>query len=139
MFQKIYGIDAHTSKPVNTKRLKPALAGIKERENQMTEKRKGFKIRAVAVLLIAVMVISMAGCGGMKTSEEKTSISVYLWGTGILDQNARYIQSQFPDLELEFEGVEPMLIPYYSQDGEGWLLTYPAFQIADPEDYITVK
>lgn len=29
-----------------------------------------------------------------------------------------------------FDGVEPMLIPYYSQDGEGWLLTYPAFQIA---------
>lgn len=68
----------------------------------MTEKRKGFKIRAVAVLLIAVMVISMAGCGGTKTSEEKTSISVYLWGTGILDQYARYIQSQLPDLELEF-------------------------------------
>lgn len=68
----------------------------------MTEKRKGFKIRAVAVLLIAVMVISMAGCGGMKTSEEKSSISVYLWGTGILDQYARYIQSQLPDLELEF-------------------------------------
>lgn len=68
----------------------------------MIMKRRGFIFRAVAVLLIAAMALSLAGCGGQKASEEKTAISVYLWSAGMLDKYARYIQSQLPDLELEF-------------------------------------
>lgn len=34
----------------------------------------------------------------------------------------------------ETDGVEAVLLPYYSQNGEGWLLTYPSFQIALNKD-----
>ena len=65
-------------------------------------KGKNYKKRAVAALLIAVMAMSLIGCGSQDKASEKNHISVYLWSSVLLAEYAPYIQSQLPDLELEF-------------------------------------
>ena len=65
-------------------------------------KGKNYKKRAVAVFLIAVMVMGLIGCGSQDKASEKKHISVYLWSSALLAEYAPYIQSQLPDLELEF-------------------------------------
>lgn len=65
-------------------------------------KGKNYKKSAVAALLIAVMAMSLIGCGSQDKAPEKNHISVYLWSSVLLAEYAPYIQSQLPDLELEF-------------------------------------
>ena len=65
-------------------------------------KGKNYKKRVVAVFLIAVMVMGLIGCGSQDKASEKKHISVYLWSSALLAEYAPYIQSQLPDLELEF-------------------------------------
>ena len=65
-------------------------------------KGKNYKRSAVAALLIAVMAMGLIGCGSQDKASEKKHISVYLWSSALLAEYAPYIQSQLPDLELEF-------------------------------------
>lgn len=65
-------------------------------------KGKDYKKRVIAALLIAVMAISLIGCGNQDKASGEKHISVYLWSSALLAEYAPYIQSQIPDLELEF-------------------------------------
>ena len=60
------------------------------------------KKRTIAALLIAVMVMGLAGCGSKDKASGKKHFSVYLWSPSLIADYAPYIQSQLPDLELEF-------------------------------------
>lgn len=63
---------------------------------------RNLKKRTIAALLIAVMVMGLIGCGSRDKASEKKHISVYLWSSSLIAEYAPYIQSQLPDLELEF-------------------------------------
>ena len=60
--------------------------------------------RLLSVLLASIMSITLlSGCTGKKTEEENTDpIRVYLWTTNLYDKYAPYIQSQLPDVNIEF-------------------------------------
>lgn len=71
-------------------------------EAQRMNNRK--RNRLLSVLLASIMSIALlSGCTGKKTEEENTDpIRVYLWTTNLYDQYAPYIQSQLPDVNIEF-------------------------------------
>ncbi len=58
----------------------------------------------IPVILAAVMVVSLlAGCGASGTAkEDKDTITVYLWTTAMYEKYAPYIQSQLPDINIQF-------------------------------------
>ena len=59
--------------------------------------------RLTAILLTAALVISMlAGCGAADKKEKADSITVYLWSYSLYSTYAPYIQSQLPDVDIEF-------------------------------------
>lgn len=54
-------------------------------------------------LLSAMLtVLLFTGCGALDQKEKADSISVYLWSTTLYDVYAPYIQSQLPDVDIEF-------------------------------------
>ena len=60
--------------------------------------------RFLAVVLLAVMVaLLLSGCGKKSREQEnKETIRVYLWTTNLYEKYAPYIQSQLPDVNIEF-------------------------------------
>ena len=60
--------------------------------------------RALAVLLMMVMSISLlSACGGKsEEKEDAETITVYLWSTNLYEKYAPYIQEQLPDINVEF-------------------------------------
>ena len=60
--------------------------------------------RALAVLLMMVMSISLlSACGGKsEKKEDAETITVYLWSTNLYEKYAPYIQEQLPDINVEF-------------------------------------
>ena len=64
--------------------------------------------RLVSVLAALVMAISLlAGCGTKSTEqlekqEDTQTIQVYLWSTSLYETYAPYVQSQLPDVNIEF-------------------------------------
>ena len=65
-------------------------------------KRKN-RMRCIsAILTVAMMATVLSGCGTSKKKEEEDTITVYLWSTGLYDKYAPYIQSQLPDVNIEF-------------------------------------
>ena len=60
--------------------------------------------RFLAVVLLAVMAASLlSGCGKKSREQEnKETIRVYLWTTNLYEKYAPYIQSQLPDVNIEF-------------------------------------
>ena len=65
-------------------------------------KRKIMNLKRVLsfVLVIGMSVSLLVGC--KKKEAEKETISVYLWTTNLYDKYASYIQSQLPDVNVEF-------------------------------------
>lgn len=67
-----------------------------------TKKRK----RGLSVLLavLAAAVCLLTGCGTQKSEaqEDAETIQVYLWNTTLYENYAPYIQSQLPDVNIEF-------------------------------------
>ena len=55
-----------------------------------------------AVLCVAMASLLFTGCTAEQREETAESISVYLWSTTLYDSYAPYIQSQLPDVDLEF-------------------------------------
>ena len=64
--------------------------------------------RLVSVLAALVMVVSLlAGCGTKSTEqlekqEDTQTIQVYLWSASLYETYAPYVQSQLPDVNIEF-------------------------------------
>ena len=64
--------------------------------------------RLVSVLAALVMAVSLlAGCGTktaeqVQEQEDAQTIQVYLWSTSLYDTYAPYVQSQLPDVNIEF-------------------------------------
>ena len=67
-----------------------------------TKKRKCGLSFLLAVLAAAVCLLT--GCGAQKSEaqEDAETIQVYLWNTTLYEINAPYIQSQLPDVNIEF-------------------------------------
>ena len=64
-------------------------------------KKKGIKNALSLLLVIGLSVSLMLGCN-KKTTKEKQTIQVYLWTTSLYEKFASYIQSQLPDVNIEF-------------------------------------
>ena len=64
-------------------------------------KKKGIKNALSLLLVIGLSVSLMLGCN-KKTTKEKQTIQVYLWTTSLYEKYAPYIQSQLPDMNIEF-------------------------------------
>ena len=64
--------------------------------------------RLVSVLAALVMAVSLlTGCGtktaeNVEKQEDAQTIQVYLWSTSLYETYAPYIQSQLPDVNIEF-------------------------------------
>lgn len=67
-----------------------------------TKKRKRGLSFLLAVLAAAVCLLT--GCGAQKSEaqEDTETIQVYLWNTTLYEKYAPYIQSQLPDVNIEF-------------------------------------
>ena len=58
------------------------------------------KVRLICVILTAALLLALLpGCAGEK---EEDTITVYMWSAGLYDSYAPYIQSQLPDLDIQF-------------------------------------
>lgn len=54
-------------------------------------------------LVMTMAVLSLAGCKeGSRDKEDKQTITVYLWTANLYDTYAPYVQSQLPDVDVEF-------------------------------------
>ena len=82
-----------------------------------------------------------------------------MWSAALYDTYAPYIQSKLPDVDIEFVvgnndldfykfinvvalqkmDFDAVFLPYFGQNGEQWLLTYPAFQVALNKDLTKEK
>lgn len=63
------------------------------------------KLRRKKVILFLLLTVTalLAGCGKKSVKkEEAETIRVYLWTTNLYDKYAPYIQSQLPDVNIEF-------------------------------------
>ena len=75
-------------------------------ENDLMNKRT--LRRLFSVLIALVMAVSLlTGCGtktaeNVKKQEDAQTIQVYLWSTSLYETYAPYIQSQLPDVKIEF-------------------------------------
>ena len=64
--------------------------------------------RLFSVLMALVMAVSLlTGCGtktaeNVEKQEDAQTIQVYLWSTSLYENYAPYIQSQLPDVKIEF-------------------------------------
>ena len=67
-----------------------------------TKKRKRGLSFLLAVLVTAACLLT--GCGAQKSEaqEDAETIQVYLWNTTLYEKYAPYIQSQLPDVNIEF-------------------------------------
>ena len=61
--------------------------------------KRAKKIRLGLILL--AMVLTLPGCGGM-TAKQAEPITVYLWSAELYDGYAQYIQSQLPEVDIQF-------------------------------------
>lgn len=58
----------------------------------------------ICLLLVCVMALGLlAGCGtGNTAKEDADTITVYMWSTAMYDKYAPYVQSQLPDVNIQF-------------------------------------
>lgn len=63
-----------------------------------------YMLKKLICLLTVIFTVSgvVSGCGKQSEEKESEAISVYFWSVGLIDEYAPYIQSQLPDLEIEF-------------------------------------
>ena len=87
-----------------------------------------------AALLVALLVALLPGCAGEK---EEDTITVYMWSAGLYDSYAPYIQSQLPDLDIQFVVGNNDLDFYKFLDQNGTLpdiITCRRFALHDAAD-----
>ncbi len=65
--------------------------------------KKSFFKKIVSALTTVVMTVTLfSGCNATTENEDKETISVYLWTTVLYEKYAPYIQSQLPDVNIQF-------------------------------------
>lgn len=67
-----------------------------------TKKRKRGLSVLLAVLIAAVCLLTGCGAQTSEAQENAETIQVYLWNTTLYEKYAPYIQSQLPDVNIEF-------------------------------------
>ncbi|MBP1561948.1 MAG: extracellular solute-binding protein [Oscillospiraceae bacterium] len=66
-------------------------------------KQKKIGMRLVSSATAAMMsALLFAGCGASNAREDADTISVYLWSAALYESYAPYIQSQLPDVNIQF-------------------------------------
>lgn len=63
--------------------------------------RRGLSL-VLAVLIAGVCLLSGCGANKRAAQEDAETIQVYLWNTTLYENYAPYIQSQLPDVNIEF-------------------------------------
>lgn len=58
--------------------------------------------KTIAILLAAVTALTVSGCGRNEAAGGKVKLTVYLYGSGLLNGYAQAVQKLVPDVELEF-------------------------------------
>lgn len=65
--------------------------------------KKNFFKKIVSALIAAAMTVTLfSGCNNTTENGDKETISVYLWTTVLYEKYAPYIQSQLPDVNIQF-------------------------------------
>lgn len=65
--------------------------------------KKSIVKRIISVIISAIITaVLFSGCNAAPEREDKETISVYLWTTALYDKYAPYIQSQLPDVNIQF-------------------------------------
>lgn len=65
--------------------------------------KKGVFKKIVSALIAAAMTVTLfSGCNSTPENEDKETISVYLWSTALYEKYAPYVQSQLPDVNIQF-------------------------------------
>ncbi|MGN0688591.1 MAG: extracellular solute-binding protein [Oscillospiraceae bacterium] len=65
--------------------------------------KKSFLWKTLSAIIAGVMTAALfSGCNATTESEDKDTISVYLWTTAMYEKYAPYIQSQLPDVNIQF-------------------------------------
>ena len=68
---------------------------------KMKKMRRGLSL-VLAVLIAGVCLLSGCGAKRNEAQEDAETIQVYLWNTTLYENYAPYIQSQLPDVNIEF-------------------------------------
>ena len=93
------------------------------------------KVRLICVILTAALLLALLpGCAEEK---EEDTITVYMWSAGLYDSYAPYIQSQLPDLDIQFVVGNNDLDFYKFLDQNGTLpdiITCRRFALHDAAD-----
>lgn len=93
------------------------------------------KVRLICVILTAALLLALLpSCAGEK---EEDTITVYMWSAGLYDSYAPYIQSQLPDLDIQFVVGNNDLDFYKFLDQNGTLpdiITCRRFALHDAAD-----
>ena len=65
--------------------------------------KKSIIKKIVSAIIAAAMTVTLfSGCNAKNENEDKETISVYMWSTVLYDTFAPYIQSQLPDVNIQF-------------------------------------
>ena len=55
------------------------------------------------LLALCALLLLLAGCGKVDSKQEEAeTIRVYLWTTNLYEKYAPYVQSQLPDVNIQF-------------------------------------
>lgn len=63
---------------------------------------KSRKRVVVFCFIIVIVFVVLTGCTKKENDKYRDVISVYLWSTDLMNEYAPYIQSQLPDIEIQF-------------------------------------
>lgn len=95
----------------------------------------GRKVRLICTILTAALLLTLLpGCAGEKKED---TVTVYMWSAGLYDSYAPYIQSQLPDLDIQFVVGNNDLDFYKFLDQNGTLpdiITCRRFALHDAAD-----
>lgn len=65
--------------------------------------KKSFFKKIVSAIIAGVMTATLfSGCNATSGNEDKETITVYLWSTALYEKYAPYVQSQLPDVNIQF-------------------------------------
>lgn len=99
------------------------------------KRERGLISLALAAVLVLVL---LSGCGRKSTAkEDEDTITVYMWSAGLYDSYAPYVQSQLPDVNIQFVVGNNDLDFYKFMDEHGALpdiITCRRFALHDAAD-----